>query len=443
MQNNRNLRQTISAYITLFYLFPVLLFLWYSTTLKPGINAWIALPIGILLSVVGAIFLILKMCQWEGVILEEVDLLAYSKAQLLQQRSQQQQQPQTHNPISVQHDEEPPLWHPSTVEDAVYTQVELENKQLQHALHHQEKQLDELNNQLQQSQQDQEALRYQAEQIRQELFFYQQTAREQLKQKEQLLEEQGQTIYELRNSLEKSQQQVTRLEGSVADLTYEIKTLLQVSEMEHAPQPASIKSKDTPLPIPAPNPSFVIHTSVPPPPYPLEKTETSVRDFSGITTQASHTSQEASLQLKRCLDIAQKLTAATHFSMASRFRDLPLENNFALDQRRLYESLRSETASMVLLFSMKDDQLLFVNNLSKTMLGWSPERFIQDFPEIIQPSQAEWKKAINTLATQPEVHLQLTLKTKTGQDQKVLCHLGAVPSGVFKNHAIAVCFTAE
>lgn len=152
---------------------------------------------------------------------------------------------------------------------------------------------------------------------------------------------------------------------------------------------------------------------------------------------------EADLQLKRCMDIAGKITGANHFEAAnSRFREWHIDN-YALDLRRLFDNLRGESSSTIFVFSQKDNRLLFVNNQAKHLLGWSPEKFVQNFSEIIAESLQEWNRGINRLANQPQTTAQLTLKNKAGQHVPVNCHLGMITSGLFRNHIIGVAFLAK
>lgn len=416
MQNKNNLRHSITAYVILIYFLPILFFLWYSR-----ISGWIALPIGLLIGVIGSIFLILKMYQWESVILEKLDRLVEEKSHLLQHRMASIPTKST-----SEEQEEPPIKEPTTIEDDLLVQMENEKQILHNTIKDLQTEKEQLNRLLQQTIHEKESQQYKSEQMLQEVAFYQQTARDQMKQKDMAIAEYAQTIADLRASMEKKQQHVAKLESSVADLTYEVRTLLHLSDPE--------AQKKIPRPP-------VHESSIPPPPYSMEKIDHHSNEYATLANAQLHTSQEASVQLKRCIDIAQKLTGATHFGTTSRFRDMPIDNSFALDQRRLFESLRSEISSMILVYSQKEDKLVFVNNQSKTMLGWSPERFIQDFPQIMLNGMTEWKRGLIALAGKPEVSIQLNMKTRTGQDQQVDCLLGTIPTGLFKGHVIGVLYS--
>jgi hypothetical protein len=155
-----------------------------------------------------------------------------------------------------------------------------------------------------------------------------------------------------------------------------------------------------------------------------------------------HSCQDAMIQLKRCLDIAQKITSSSHFnSESSRFRDFPVDN-FVLDLRRLCDSLRSENQCAILLYSPKEEKVIFANNQVKTLLGWSPEKIVQNFGDIIQEGDQEWKHHLAHISLKHESQVKLQFKTKKGHDLLVHCHLGMIPTGVFRYHVIGVLHPA-
>lgn len=224
------------------------------------------------------------------------------------------------------------------------------------------------------------------------------------------------TMAEQKALAEKKQQLNAILETKVSDLTYEIKTLLQLAETH-----SSVMEPDE-----------AQHSKIP---FPFEKD-------SGLLSQAEkqiHTSEEASAQLKRCLDIAQKITGSHHFgNPSSAFMNFPADS-FAIDLRRLCDSLRSENNSAILFYSPKENQMLFTNHLIKTLTGWSPEKFAQNFSQIMQ-NQDIWTQGIASLSMRSEAQIKLLLKTKSGQDTPFQAHLGIIPTGIFKHHIIAVLY---
>lgn len=247
---------------------------------------------------------------------------------------------------------------------------------------------------------------------------YKGASEDEIRKKEALLNEFQETITRQRDVLKKRQEQVTELEGKIHDLNSEVNTLLDVVKIvETTPEipHSGMQLKET----------AGIYQVAPPP-------------LSVVTS-----SGEADLQLRRCMDIAGKITGANHFEAAnSRFREWHIDN-YALDLRRLFDNLRGESSSTIFVFSQKDNRLLFVNNQAKHLLGWSPEKFVQNFSEIIAESLQEWNRGISRLANQPETTAQITMKNKAGQDVPVNCHLGMITSGLFRNHIIGVVFHSK
>ena len=152
---------------------------------------------------------------------------------------------------------------------------------------------------------------------------------------------------------------------------------------------------------------------------------------------------QAAIQLKRCIDIAQKITGASHYNNSnSRFKDLSIDN-YTLDLRRLFETLRMENASTVFFYSQKESKVLFVNNQSRNLLGWSPDKFVQSFYDIIEPSKEIWKQGITSLAIKNDVQVSLKMKSKAGSSTDVQVHLGIIPTGLFKHHILGIMYASS
>lgn len=231
-----------------------------------------------------------------------------------------------------------------------------------------------------------------------------------------LLIDHNQTILEQRENLERKSQQMTQLENKVRDLNYELKTILHLSEK-------TISLQET---VPQPSVSPVIKAK-----------HEELRPFVNSVVQ---TEEEASLQLKRCLDVAQGMTGASHFGSNSRFREFSA-GHFALDQRRLFDRLRTEEASTIFVYSLQDNRMLFVNDQVKLLLGLTAERFVQGFAEIAQPGMESWNEALRQLSFRNEVHIQLPLKSRFGEEIVVDCLLGIIPTGIFRNQIIGIIYS--
>lgn len=262
----------------------------------------------------------------------------------------------------------------------------------------------------------------QTEKLRTELEASKRVARQQLELQQNHIRELQEVVAHHKTMGEKKQQQVLLLETKVGSLTYEIKTLLQFAEAYNGPLLTSDLSE-----LPSQEKAAV-----------FEKTE--IYSEPPLSPE-NHTQmvQEASQQLKHCLDFAQKIKGSQRFgSQIYSFLDSPADS-FSLDLRRLCDRLRSESKSIILLYSPKDDHLLFASNQIKILTGWSPEKFVQNFFELLL-EESQWKQGVANLALSSEVQIQLQLKTKSGTNLIANANLGMIPTGIFRNHVIAVLY---
>ncbi len=252
--------------------------------------------------------------------------------------------------------------------------------------------------------------------------------------KEGLLQDYQQTIAEQRAIIDKKQQYVAKLEAKIQDLQYEVKTLLQLGEL--GVQSSEIEPPTTPV-----HPAIDAFQRAPAGNGDLDQM---VEDLPSSSDRTVYTHYDAAVQLQKSLDVAKKLTGASHLSdgESSRFRDLSMDS-YAIDLRRLFDSLRSDTQATILLYSQKEGKLLFVNNQVQGLAGWTPEKFVKDFPQLIQSSFAEWKHAIGQLSEQSEVQVRLLTKGRDGGDLPLHCYLGVIPEGAFSGHVIGVLYPAE
>lgn len=255
----------------------------------------------------------------------------------------------------------------------------------------------------------------QIDQATREFNQFKEASEEKLEQNNIFLGEYQQTIHEQRSVIEAKQQQIEHLDGKVRDLTYEIKTLLQLAEKS----------------------AQVLH------PHMAKIDSGSSKESQGLSLaaedEAIETGDDISQQLKRCIEMAQKITGSSHqgSKQSSRGRELPIDN-YALDFRRLCDGLHNESSRAILVFSQKENKLLFVNQQIKELLGWHRDKFSQDFSEIIHDSQEAWHGILSQLAYKNECQAQLSMKTKSGQQVPVNCHVGVIPTGLFRSNIIVV-----
>ncbi len=272
------------------------------------------------------------------------------------------------------------------------------------------------------------------ESLRRERLAERQNSQEKLDEKSIFLEEYQKTIREQREVIQRKQQMVSDLEAEVKDLRYEIKTLVEVNQYVEPLPPVTLIEpipKEAEFPIPRQYSIPVQHTLQSPLPSVPFSVKNDIRLSKG---------QDASLELKRCIDIAQKITGGSHFaSPTSRFQELSADNH-ALELRRLFDNFRGESSFPILLYSLKENKLLFVNNEIKDLLGFGPDKFIYDFPHILRDGMADWRMALSRAAEKQETKVQLFFRTKSGEDRAVFCHLSAIPTGIFRSHVVGILY---
>jgi hypothetical protein len=385
-------RYRILASILLLYLLPIISLGAYAS-ISHGISV---MGLGILLGSCGATALFMQMRSWEEPSLLTERVVAYSEIE--------------EEPFL------PPVGNEAENIHSVEKSALLEAERLISTLK------EEKNSWLQESQhvqKDHAALKRQMEAITYEFKEYQQSIKQQNQETEHLLLEHQKTIAEQRDHLQKKQQQVLQLESHIRDLNYEIKAILEANDTLRYQHGSIIK-------------------------FPVELAAAAANEepdlFSLISEKQISSSEEAAKQLKRCLDIAQKITGASCFlGRPSRLRDFSTANQ-ALDMRSLFDSLRSENGATILLYSQKDNKLLFVNNPIRHLVGWSPEKFVQRFHQLLADGGDSWNSSLGQLAFKNETQTTLLLETKNGQHMPINCHLGLIPTGSFRHHIIGVLY---
>jgi len=379
------------------YLIPLWMISAFSVSLSRS-QSWNVLSLGLLLSLTGAFILFFVLKGWEAALSEaksEVD----EKDQTADRLNEMLSQP-SFNGEEL-----------SKLEEQVQS-LESQNERLLQELSEQVTRTDVELSQLNLISEEYTAFRAQAEQ--------------KIEQNEIYIHELHQEISEHKDALHNKDRWIVDLESQVQDRTYEMQTLLKLADFPN-PKKESFFEKDEKLQ----NSSFFPRTPVP---YSLNE-----ELFDEIKV---HNTEGASNHLKQCIDIAQKITGANHFAGGSSlFRDIPV-NSFALDLRRLSDSLGHENMAAVGVYSKKENRLLFANHEIRNLLGWSSEKFAQDFGEIVQEGFPEWKNKVFSLIEFEEGKVRLLVKMKSGENLLLNCHLGLIPAGTFRNHVVAVFYPA-
>jgi len=399
-------RYTLFSVVLLSYLLPLLALSAYNSIVTTPSKGWSVLCLGVFLTSLGSLAIFWTLTKWQK------NFPISHREPSFQQNQSEQEEQETFIPSQIV-----PVIAPEELLKHQETQIALENANKSNAL---------LNEQLEQYIQEMRQLLLENDKQKLVLENLQNSFDEerdsscyQLQQQQTLIRELQTTLADQKGLSEKKQNQIHHLDTKVHDLTYEIKTLLKLAEA-HSSSLTSTPQVD----------QF---------PYPKSPPRDTDDEMYPHLEKQIRSDEEASQQLKRCLDIAQKITVSNRFnSHINTFLDSP-SDSFALDLRRLCDSLRSEKNSTVLLYSPKENKLLFVNNQIRALTGWSPEKFVQNFDSLLY-EDAVWKQGISSLAMRNEAQIKLSLRSKTGQDVNVNAHLGMIPTGIFKHHTIAIVY---
>lgn len=416
MKINFNNRHVFSVLTIFLYLIPILFFASYSISLLPKYESWPLLSYGLLFISIGTLGFTLLLYYWEQGIrnqtlnpLNPQDISSTFTSPVLDHAPQDTLAVnEAHSALLIASNE--------IVEElrAQITQAEERTRSLEEEL--------ESKNQLILSIEDEKKqLIKNTQDILQDYSDYKGFSEEQLKQKNLQINSLQQMVETQKSEMEKRQDQIQQLDTKVRDLSYEVKTLVCLHETDSFPN--SINSTQENLI----SPLFNIQEEE----KPTHSNEPLIR-----------TPAAASALLKRCVNSAQKLTGAHYYgNMGNRNLELP-SSPYSIDQRCLFDNLRSETTGLILVYSPSEQKLVFSNNQFKSVLGWHQEKFIQEFPQIIQESVTEWKQAISHLGSALESQTNLLMKTKNGQSILFNCHFGAIPTGLFKHYVIAILYPA-
>lgn len=402
-------RQFISAAILIFYLIPFLFYASFFLSTIPHLQSWRLFSSGLLLVFGGSLALIILLFYWEKSIQESKRVAPPKKEDKVTSLDSEL----TFDTISYNPKET------ILLETALKASLE-EKEELLKNLEIKAQEIEVLR-------QENKQFEIQAHQISQDFADYKVFSEEQLKQKYLQMTALQQLTEDQRAEMEKRQDQIYQLDSKIHDLSYEIKTLLYLNEEEVVPS----KPKELETIIPIKEETFI----------PLY--QPNQQEFTSSFEPPIRIPTEAFALLKKCISMAQKLTGANyHSNEVSRYREYS-SSYYAIDQRRLFDSLRGENRAMIIVYSQKEHKLLFVNNESKKLLGWSPEKFIEDFSMIMQESITDWRKALSLLAGACDSQARLLAKSKEGQEIILNCHLGVIPTGLFRNYVIGILYPID
>ncbi len=410
---------------------PLFFFASYSITLMHPSKSWFVLTLGLMMVGACAIVVILLITYWEEAIRRKLHGDVHQTE--LKLFLPKETKVTSLDTSLIQEANKSEILHELDSTQLFYLQNSLKESQYQHSSLIEEIQLK--NEKLQRVDEEKKLLMDQCEQVAHDFADYKIFSEEQLKQKSIQIHSLQQNIEDKNVEIEKHKEQISQLDIKIQDLSYEIKTLLYLHESESKIVPQVEKNNK-------------VHS--------ISNAEFSAEDYSHqVGTQVlenkidilqlSDTSpnmvEEASSLLKRCIEVTQKLAGSNYYgNESSRYWELSTPH-YAIDQRRLFDSLKSEENGLIVfVYYPRENKALFVNNQVKDVLGWSPDKFITDFSNIIHEGASDWKKGLNSLVSEPESQIRLLVKAKDRQEIMMHCHLGALPSGLFRNYVIGVLY---
>lgn len=231
----------------------------------------------------------------------------------------------------------------------------------------------------------------------------------QIDKKETILSEYRSTVQEQRLVIEKKHKDIELLQTRISDLKYELENVLQIKG----------------------------------PTQPVESVSTNQLEPKRSDYSEGY-SLSASIQdkLNHYVDMATKLNTSYHLAKREGKMAPFSLGSLVIDQRRLFDRLQNEENETLLVYSRDENRLVFVNDRVKSLLGWTPERFLQDFNFLIQKGRIQWSEAIEESRQLEQVSARLLMRSKSGREVLTHCHLAQVPEGVFKGYIIGILESA-
>ena len=427
-----NSRYSTFLFLTVIYSIPLLFFAFYSLSILPKAKSWAIISIGFLTILVASLFFFLLLHYWnkkwlesslsyvEGAMTPQNKVTPLDEA-LLQQENQEAKKTLEENRLLLQENSQELL----SLKD--------------HLASHEEKvatlttQLHELKEEKQKLVEETRHLENRAQRAIQDFSDYKLFSEEQLKQKNLQLSAAQQTISEQNSEIEKREEQVCQLNSKIHDLSYEIRTLIHLHEVESTSATMPKKRLTQPMrpanQLPVPMDTLV-----------LENESSGQQSEEHASSAQVQTVAEGWALLRKCVHIAQRLTGANYYGKEGvRFREFS-SSHFTIDQRRLFDSLKHQKGALILVYSQKEEKLLFANSQTRILFDCSAEKFLQEFASFFPDGLSEWKKALSLLSYSSESQSRLLAKNKTGSEIALNAHFAVIPTGLFRNYVICLLY---
>lgn len=212
----------------------------------------------------------------------------------------------------------------------------------------------------------------------------------------------------LQENLEERHQMVLQLEKQIQDLRYEIKTLLQLTEVDYSRFSKKLESQDL------------------------------SEDFleEELLADEVKTDEGAKRLANRLITIAERMNPL----FRSPARKALSNDPYALDLRRLKESLSLEKGGLILAFSPSDEKLVYVGPEIQDLLMISEEKFAQEFSAFIEEGEMIFAQIQDQLLTKPLVMRDLPCKKEDGGKLLLRGVFKTVQKGAFRSLIIGVLY---
>lgn len=427
MNNLGNSRASLALAIIGFYLVPIVLLSAYSVGLMPMNSSWSLFSVGLLSGAIGSCGLLLMIYRWENGLRQRL-------VSAIKSSTPPTEVPQPLPTPPPSHPVPKPAPPPPEIDDE---KIRKENEKLiaeaispWQCKH--EQMISELNlkeEELKQSLEERKNMQSQILTLRGELDSFRDKMRLQLQQEQNHNAEFQKTIDEQRAQIESQQNHINAMESKVLDLSYEIKTLVSLTNYENLEKEKSVEKTHAP--------SLTLYE-----PKKSPNTDPKISPISSapLSSQPNKSLEAVSRQLTHFIDIAANMASVQNLhGVPSHLNDFAVDG-YGLELRRLCENLNMENRYIVLLHSPKDNKIHFVNDHVKSVLGWTPEEFIRQFSTIILKGKDEWQREIDLMESNREGILSMHLKTSASDAIQLQCHLRAITEGTFRNHVISVLY---
>jgi hypothetical protein len=234
--------------------------------------------------------------------------------------------------------------------------------------------------------------------------------------KDSLLKEYKTTIAQQREIIEKKQNYNSKLEVKVADLSYEIKALLQLEDFHHSELKPSLP-----------------HSALPNSEFDHYNIDSLYETIQG--TEKDSSNFDAFSLLDKYAVLAQNFKPSETFRSP---RSSLSSSRFHLDLRHLYDILEREEQFILFVYSLLEQKIIFTNKKSKQILAYSPDSFSHNFKELIQKGRSGWENAINQIDTEEKQNLRLIIKSQSQEDILFHCYLEKIPKGIFNSFCLGL-----